>query len=121
MPQKKLFELVGMAAHNITVVPNRGPEFYNQSGLSMRVTAETTGFIIIKRKTTPGKGKGGIYSTETQRVPASLRQGNFFLRGTGGEKRKATHRCQVGRSPVRQSHVCRQFLKKKKRRLLLHY
>lgn len=52
----------------------------------MQFTAETTGFIIIKRKTTPGRGKGGIYSTEMQRIPAGVRQGDFL--GEGGKEKK---------------------------------
>lgn len=89
------------------MVPNLGPQFYNQSGLLMQVTAETTGFIIIKRKTTPGKGRNILYRDAT--LPCLSQTGKLFYEGRGAEKRKATHRCQVGRSPVRQSLVCRQF------------
>lgn len=104
-----------MATHKIAVARQTAGESHKQSGLLMQVTAETTGFIIIKRKTTPGRGKGRIYSTEAQRIPASLRQGDIFfyggrehaIEGFWGEKKgQRTAVKLVGRSPVRQSHVC---------------
>lgn len=89
-----------MATHKIAVARQTAGESHKQSGLLMQVTAETTGFIIIKRKTTPGRGKGRIYSTEAQRIPASLRQGDIFLRGTGTRNRGILGRKKRGNAPL---------------------
>lgn len=96
------------------MVPETGPRVLQSKWPFDASHSWNNWFYYNKKKnnTREGEGRNILYRDAT--LPCLSQTGKLFYEGQGEEKRKATHRCQVGRSPVRQSLVCRQFLKKEK-------
>lgn len=89
MPQKKLFELVGMAAHNITVVPNSGPRVLQSKWPFDASHSWNNWFYYNKKKnnTREGEGRNILYRDATR--PRLSQTGKLFFTRDGGRKKKS--------------------------------